>query len=411
MTSLVTGPTGGPESERGRSEVNEAVTPEPDRLAGLRERGGTGPLAGVLVADFSRVLAGPYATMLLADMGATVIKVEGPVGDETRSWRPPEHEGVSTYYMSINRNKLDVVLDFADPEDLAMARELARRADVVVENFKVGGLAKFGLDYDSVVQDNPNVVYASLTGFGPSFKRPGYDLLIQGLSGYMSLNGEPDGEPTKSGFAVFDVITGLHTALGIVTALRHRDLTGQGQHVETNLLSSALSGMANQTGAYAAAGVVPTRMGNEHPSLYPYAPFPTGAGELILAVGNDRQFAALCSVLGCEELLDDERFVHNPGRTANRAKLRPVLVAALAARSAGDWYEPLSAAGVPCAPINDVAGGVDYAASIGLEPLVDIDGMRSIANPIRLSETPASYDSAPPALDADGDAIRSWLRG
>lgn len=373
----------------------------------------SGPLAGVLVADFSRVLAGPYATMFLADLGATVIKVEGPAGDETRGWRPPVHDGEATYFLGVNRNKHDVVLDFKDADDLQLARELAARADVVVENFKAGGLKKFHLDYDSVAATNPSVVYASITGFGGNNPQPGYDLLIQGLSGFMSITGAPDaagGEPTKAGFALFDVITGLHTALGIVAALNHRQQTGEGQHVETNLLSSALSGLANQSSAFVTGGVVPTRMGNEHPSLYPYLPLPTGEGDLLLAVGNDRQFASLCQVLEIPEVVADERFATNASRTNNRADLAPILIDALSRKTAQEWYDLLTVAGVPCAPINDIAQGVALAERLGLNPVVTPQNTPTVANPITLSATPVSYDLDPPTLGHDSEQIKEWLR-
>lgn len=235
-----------------------------NRLEELLARSGQGPLSGTIIADFGRVLAGPYCTMLLADMGATVIKVESPIGDETRAWMPPEHEGKSTYYLSINRNKLSIELDFSDPGDLATARELAARADVVIENFKPGGLEKFGLDYQSVAAQNPDVIFTSITGFGTAggASLPGYDLLVQAASGLMSLTGAPETEPFRAGVAVVDVFTGMHACIGILAALNHRRVTGEGQRVEVNLMSSALSGLVNQTGAYAIAGVVPTRMGN-----------------------------------------------------------------------------------------------------------------------------------------------------
>lgn len=377
-------------------------------------RTGTGPLAGIVVADFSRVLAGPYATMMLADLGATVIKVESPGGDDTRAWKPPIREDDATYYLSANRNKFDVVLDFKDPDDLALAHELARRADVLVENFKPGGLAKYGLDYDAVVRTNPAVIYASVTGFGPQNPQPGYDLLVQGLSGFMSLTGEADGKPYRAGVAIFDVITGLHTTIGILAALRHRSQTGEGQKVDTNLLSSALSGLANQTSAYVAGGVVPHRMGNEHPSLYPYQPMPTGDGELIVAVGNNRQFEILCTVIDRRELLDDPRFAHNADRNHNRRELEPLLIEALSAKSAQEWFTLLSDAGLPCAPINTIEQGVQLAAELGLEPVVNAGSgdrvIPTVKNPITLSATPVSYDLAPPALGADSEAIRAWLQ-
>ena len=250
-----------------------------------------GPLAGLLVADFSRVLAGPYCTMLLADLGAEVIKVEGPGGDDTRQWQPPvTADGVSTYYLAINRNKRSVALDLRRDTDRAAAAELARRADILVENFKPGGLAKFGLDYASVSAVNPAIIYASITGFGAGqgAALPGYDLIVQAMSGLMSLTGAADGPPYRAGVAVFDVMAGLHTAIAILAALRHRDETGEGQLVESSLLASAMSGLVNQASAVAAGGVVPLRMGNAHPSLFPYEPLPTADGEIGRASCRER---------------------------------------------------------------------------------------------------------------------------
>src|SRR3954453_17194099 len=314
---------------------------------------GTGPLAGLLVADFSRILAGPYATMLLADLGAEVVKVEGPRGDDTRTWQPPVRDGVSTYYLGVNRNKRSVALDLTDPDDAAAAQELARRADVLVENFKPGGLARFGLDYAAVSAGNPGVVYASISGFGSGPKGaalPGYDLIVQAISGLMSLTGAPDGEPFRAGISVFDVMAGLHATIGVVAALNARHQTGRGQHAEVNLLSSALSGLVNQSSAYVAGGVVPFRMGNSPPSLFPYEPLPCADGDLIITAGNDGQFRPLCQVLGVPELADDPRFDRNEKRTANRAELRPLLVERLSTRSKQDWFTEIIAAGVPCGP-------------------------------------------------------------
>ncbi|MGL4257719.1 MAG: CaiB/BaiF CoA transferase family protein, partial [Microbacterium sp.] len=296
-----------------------------------------GPLAGVLVADFSRVLAGPYCTMLLADLGATVVKVEGPAGDETRHWTPPALDGEATYYLSVNRGKRAITLDFADAADLALARQLAARADVVIENFKPGGLDRFGLGYEAVREANPGAVYVSITGFGRDAELPGYDVLAQALSGLMSVTGDPGGPPTKAGVAIVDVVTGLHAGLGALAALRHRDATGEGQRVEVNLLSSALSALVNQSGAFAIAGVVPERLGNDHPSIYPYGPFPTAEGDLVLAIGNDAQFARLCGVLGIPDAAADPRFARAADRSMARGELRPVLEAALAARPAVEW--------------------------------------------------------------------------
>ena len=372
----------------------------------------SGPLSGLVVADFSRVLAGPYCTMLLADLGADVIKVESPEGDDTRHWVPPVSDsGVGTYYLAVNRNKRSIALDFADPDDNAVAHALAARADVFIHNFKPGGLTRFGLDYDSVHANNPGIVYCSISGFGSGAGAsiPGYDLLVQGISGLMSLTGAPDGPPYRAGVAVFDVMAGMHSAIGILAALHHRDQTGQGQQIEINLLSSALSALVNQTSAYVAGGVVPTRMGNAHLSLYPYEPMPTGGGELIIAAGNDRQFRKLAAALGAAELADDEQFSTVLARNDNRDELRPLLEKKLATRSALEWFRTLSELGVPCAPINDVAGGVRLADELGLEPVVTAGGVNTIRHPIRMSETPARYDLAPPAVGEHDAELRAWL--
>jgi crotonobetainyl-CoA:carnitine CoA-transferase CaiB-like acyl-CoA transferase len=375
-----------------------------------------GPLSGLLVADFSRVLAGPYCTMLLADLGADVIKVESPAGDDTRRWTPPQTaDGVSTYYMAINRNKRSVALDFADPGDLAAARELARRADILVENFKPGGLVRFGLDYESVRSANPAIIYASISGFGSGggSHLPGYDLMVQAMSGLMSLTGDPTGQPYRSGISVFDVIAGLHTTIGILAALNHRASTGEGQQIQASLMASALSGMVNQTSAFAAAGVTPFRMGNAHPSLYPYEPLPTGDGDLIITAGNDAQFRKLCDVLGAPHLADDVRFARNADRTANRDELRPLLTELLAKRTAADWFGALIAVGVPCGPINTVDQGIAFATEIGLDPVVTAGSgpaaRPTIRHPLSFSGTAPRYDLPPPALDEHGDDIRSWL--
>jgi crotonobetainyl-CoA:carnitine CoA-transferase CaiB-like acyl-CoA transferase len=372
----------------------------------------TGPLAGLLVADFSRVLAGPYSTMLLADLGAEVVKVEGPAGDDTRHWSPPVRDGVSTYYLGVNRNKRSVALDLKDDGDRAAAQELARRADVVVENFKPGGLARFGLDYETVAATNPRVVYASISGFGSQeggSHLPGYDLIVQAISGLMSLTGSPDGEPYRAGISVFDVVAGLHATIGVLSALNARHETGVGQHVEVSLMASALSGMVNQSSAAVAGEVVPFRMGNSHPSLFPYEPMPCADGELIITAGNNGQFRKLVEVLGVPELADDPRFARNEDRTANRDELRPLLVERLRTRGKQEWFEVIFAAGVPCGPINTVDGGVAFAEQVGLDPVVQVGGIPSIRNPITFSATPASYRLPPPALDEHGAEIRSWL--
>ncbi len=374
-----------------------------------------GPLSGLLVADFSRILAGPYCTMLLGDLGADVIKVESPAGDDTRRWVPPARDGVATYFLAINRNKRSVVLDLRDPGDLAAARELARRADVLVQNFKPGGLARFGLDYQSVRAANRDIIYASISGFGAGGGKdlPGYDLMVQAMSGLMSLTGDPDGPPYRAGISAFDVMAGLHTAIAILAALHHRTATGEGQHVEVSLMATAMSTMVNQTSAYVAGDVVPFRMGNAHPSVFPYEALPTADRDVIVAAANDAQFRRLCEVLGAPALADDPRFATNQARTVYREKLRPLLTERLATRPAAEWFAELNAAGVPCGPINTVDGGVGFAREIGLEPVVtagDADtGIPSIRNPVDYSATPPSYPLPPPAVDEHGDEIRAWL--
>jgi crotonobetainyl-CoA:carnitine CoA-transferase CaiB-like acyl-CoA transferase len=374
-----------------------------------------GPLEGLLVADFSRVLAGPYCTMLLGDLGATVIKVESPAGDDTRSWLPPERDGVSTYYMAINRNKRSVTLDFNDANDLRLARELARRADIFIENFKPGGLKRFGLDYEAVRQQNERIIYASISGFGTDkgASLPGYDLIVQAMSGLMSLTGDPDGPAYRSGISVFDVMAGMHATIGILAALNHRNQSGEGQHIEVSLYATALSGMVNQTSAYVAGGVVPTRMGNAHPSLFPYEPLPTADQDLIIAAGNNGQFSKLCEILGLPELPRDPRFATTVERNRNRAALRPLLVERLRTRPASEWFRRLSAVGVPCGPINTVEEGIAFAREIGLDPVVQVgtgeDAVPGIRHPITFSLTPPRHSLPPPALGQDNEQIRAWL--
>ncbi|HET6529872.1 MAG TPA: CoA transferase [Actinoplanes sp.] len=372
-----------------------------------------GPLDGLLIADFSRILAGPYATMLLADLGAQVIKVESPAGDDTRTWMPPVRDGASTYYLGINRNKQSIALDLKDPDDLAVAQRLAARADVMIENFRPGGLTRFGLDYDTVSAGNATVVYASISGFGTGAgaNYPGYDLMVQAISGLMSLTGDPDGPPYRAGISVFDVMAGLHANIGILAALHTRAQTGRGQHVQVNLLSSALSGLVNHSSGYVAGGTVPYRMGNAHPSLFPYEPLPTADGELIVIAGNDGQFRKLCQVLDLPDLPQDPRFGRNQDRTANRDELRPLLVERLTKRTKDEWFRELLAAGVPCAPINTIDGGVALAEELGLDPVVTVGDVPGVRNPITFSATPATYRLPPPGLDEHGEEIRAWLTG
>jgi crotonobetainyl-CoA:carnitine CoA-transferase CaiB-like acyl-CoA transferase len=366
-----------------------------------------GALSELRILDFSRVLAGPFATMMLADLGATVTKVERPgVGDETRSWGPPYDEhGRATYFQAVNRNKRSVAIDLNDPAGRREALSLARASDVLVENFRPDVMDKLGLGYDQLAGVHPALVYCSITGFGAGegARLPGYDLLVQALGGLMSITGSPGGEPQKVGVALVDILAGLFASVGILAALRHRDATGEGQRVEVDLLSSLLAALVNQASGFTLAGVVPERMGNAHPSISPYELYPAAEGELVLAVGNDRQFAALCDVLGASELAEDERFRGNARRVENRDALRDALVRRLAARTASDWATALTDARVPAGVVNDVRGAFELAASLGMEPIVDVpapDGstVPLTRNPIRLSRTPPAYRSAPPDL-------------
>ncbi|MFC5748405.1 CaiB/BaiF CoA transferase family protein [Actinomadura rugatobispora] len=374
----------------------------------------THALDDLRVVDFSRVLAGPLATMILADLGATVTKIERPgTGDDTRAWGPPYDAGQATYYQSVNRNKDSVVLDLGTPEGAARARELAAGADVVVENFRPGVMDRLGLGYETLSTANPGLVYCSITGFGAGAGAalPGYDLLIQALGGLMSITGRPDGEPQKAGVALVDVISGLFASVGVLTAVRHRDRTGQGQRVEVNLLSCLLAALVNQGSAYTLAGQVAGRMGNAHPSVAPYELLPTGDGDLVVAVGNDRQFAALAQAVGRPEVAADDRFRTNDARVAHRDELRRILVDALAAKPAAVWVPALSEARVPAGQVNDIAGAFDLAGSLGLDPIVEVprgDGTvaRLTRNPIGLSATPPAYRSAPPSLGESPSANR-----
>jgi len=366
-------------------------------------------LDGVLVADFSRVLAGPVATMLLGDLGADVVKVERPdTGDDTRAWGPPFRDGESTYNLSVNRNKRSVELDLRDPSDRELARTLALRADVLVENFHVGAVERYGLGYDDLRAENPGLVYCSISGFGreEGAELAGYDFILQAVGGLMSITG--DEEPRKVGVALVDVVAGLYATIGILAALNARAGSGEGQRVDVNLLSSVLAAMVNQSSAYVAGGVVPGRMGNAHPSIAPYETLQAADGPLAVAAGNDRQFAALCGVLGRAELTSDPRFSSNPSRVSNREGLVKELEESLGSRSAAEWVGPLSEAGVACGPVNDMAAAFELAASLGLAPVVE-GRVPTVADPIGLSRDPVGYDRPPPLLGEHSDEIRAWL--
>ncbi|HKX40312.1 MAG TPA: CaiB/BaiF CoA-transferase family protein [Burkholderiaceae bacterium] len=381
-------------------------------------------LSHLRVLDLSRVLAGPWASQMLADLGAEVLKIEHPDrGDDTRGWGPPfvrSADGTqreSAYFLCTNRNKRSVALDIGTSEGQAAVRALAAESDVLIENFKVGGLAKYGLDYASLSALNPRLVYCSITGFGqtgPYAQRPGYDFMIQGLGGLMSLTGAPDGEPMKVGVALTDVLTGLHAVSGILAALAWRDRSGQGQHLDLALLDVQVSCLANQAMSYLVTGDSPGRIGNAHPSIVPYQAFPTADGDMILAVGNDSQFAAFCRTAGHTEWAADERFATNAARVRHRDVLVPLLRQTTVMRSTQEWIALLEKANVPCGPINTLA-------QVFADPQVLARGLRqdlphpqfgsvpTVASPLRLSKTPVRYERAAPPLGTDTEAVLATL--
>jgi crotonobetainyl-CoA:carnitine CoA-transferase CaiB-like acyl-CoA transferase len=385
-----------------------------------------GPLTGIRVLDLTRVLAGPWATQMLADFGAEVIKIEKPgEGDDTRGWGPPfltnpdGSRGDAAYFQSANRGKWSVCIDMAKPEGQALLRKLAAQSDVVIENFKVGGLKKYGLDYDNLKRLNPRLVYCSITGFGqngPFAQRAGYDFMIQGMAGLMSITGQPDGtpgaEPMKVGVAFADIFTGLHAVIGIQGALFHRERTGVGQYLDLALLDSQVAVLANQALNYLVGGKAPTRLGNAHPNIVPYQTFETLDGYIIMAVGTDRQYSEYCNIIGAPHLAADERFKANRGRVENRSALVPLLRPFMLARSTADWVAAFEAAAVPCGPINtiDQVFANEQVLARGLQiGLTRDDGVQvpGVANPIVFSETPVEYDKPPPRL---GDGTDKVLR-
>ncbi len=389
-----------------------------------------GALDGLRVLDLSRVLAGPWCSQLLADLGADVVKVERPgSGDDTRAWGPPwlpredgSASAESAYFLSANRNKRSVTVDLARPEGQQLVRELAQQSDVLLENFKVGGLAQYGLDYASLAALNPRLIYCSITGFGqtgPYAERPGYDFLMQGMGGLMSITGRPDGEPgggpLKVGVALTDVMTGLYATVAVLAALQRRHVSGTGQHIDLALLDVQVAALANQASNYLVGGRVPQRMGNAHPSIVPYQDFPTADGHVIVTVGNDGQFAALCRVLGHAEWAGDARFATNPARVAHRAELVAAIAAVTATRPTAAWVDAMEAAGVPCGPINTLDRVFDDAQvrARGLRvemPHAEAPAVPLVANPIRLSESPVAYRRAPPTLGQHSEEVlHDWL--
>jgi crotonobetainyl-CoA:carnitine CoA-transferase CaiB-like acyl-CoA transferase len=382
-------------------------------------------LAGVRVLDLSRVLAGPWCTQTLADLGADVIKVERPGnGDDTRSWGPPflkneagEETREAAYYLGANRNKRSICIDISKPEGQQLIRELAQQCDVLVENYKVGDLARYGLDYASLKTVNPRLVFCSITGFGqtgPYKDRAGYDYAVQGLGGLMSVTGErddlPGGGPQKVGVAVADLFTGLYSTVAVLAALRHRDLTGEGQHIDMALLDTQLAMLANLGANYMVTGKAPGRMGNAHVNIVPYQTFEAADGHLILAVGNDGQFAKFAAIAGHPEWAKDERFATNSARVRHREHLVPLIAARLKTRARNAWLAELEAAKVPAAPINDLAQAFadPQAQQRGMTvpvPHPDNPDLRLVASPLKLSATPVTYRHAPPRLGEHGDEI------
>ncbi len=387
------------------------------------------PLAGLRVLDLTRILAGPTCTQLLGDLGAEVIKIERPgEGDDTRKWGPPflkdkdgKDSSESAYYLASNRNKRSLTLDIARPEGQALARRLIGTSDILVENFKVGGLAKYGLSYDDLKTDHPELIYCSITGFGqtgPYAPRAGYDYLAQGMGGIMSLTGEPEREPIKVGIGIADIVCGLHAATAILAALHHRDRVGRGQHIDLALLDSQVSWLTYEGLNYLTSGELPKRRGNEHPNIVPYKVLPVADGHVIFAVGNDAQFRRFCAFAGVPELADDERFRSNSARLRNRQALYALLPEITVKKSQREWLDGLAARGVPAGPVNDLK-------QVFEDPQVLHRGMRVempypesgkgrievIGNPIKLSETPVDYRRPPPRLGQDSDEVLRELLG
>ncbi|MBT7732360.1 MAG: CoA transferase [Rhodospirillaceae bacterium] len=387
------------------------------------------PLAGVRIFDLTRILAGPTCTQLLGDLGADVIKVEKPgVGDDTRTWGPPyvkdaagENTNESAYYLSANRNKRSVTIDLQTPKGIALAKKLIAKSDILIENFKVGGLSKLGLGYEDLKTEFPRLVYCSVTGFGqtgPYAPRAGYDFLAQGLGGIMSITGAPDGEPMKVGVGIADVMTGMYASTAILAALRHRDATGEGQHIDTCLLDTQVSWLINEGTNYLVSGQIPVKLGNEHPNIVPYKVFATSNGHVILAVGNDRQFHDWCTVANAGELKSDPRYASNPLRIANRETLYDIMPDFMKRKTTEEWLAELGELKVPCSPVNNID-------QVFEDPHVKFRGMRIemdhptagsgkvplIGNPVKMSGTPPQYRLAPPTLGQHSDEVLKELLG
>ena len=393
----------------------------------MPDSAGGSALAGLRILDMTRVLAGPSATQMLGDLGADVVKLERPgAGDDTRRWGPPfltDADGNDTtesaYYLSANRNKRSLTLDYTRPEGLRIATHLARRADVLVENYKPGTLGRYGLGYEQLKGDCPGLVYCSITGFGltgPYADRPGYDFLIQAMGGIMSVTGEPDGQPMKVGVAIADLMAGMYATIAILAALRHRDATGAGQHVDLSLLDSQVAWLSNAGQYFLTSGERTPRYGNAHPTIVPYQAFAASDGHFILAVGNDGQFARFCDVAGCPELATDDRFATNPGRVRNREALVAILEPLIAARRCADWLSDLEASKVPCGPINTIDQVFADPQVLARDMKIAMDHPHAadpidlIGSPFKLSETPVAHRHPPPTLGEHSDEVlREWL--
>ncbi|TMV09637.1 CoA transferase [Ruegeria sediminis] len=382
-----------------------------------------GPLKGVKVLDLTRILAGPTCTQLLGDLGASVIKIENPAtgGDDTRQWGPPyvrdadgNRSDLSAYFMAANRNKRSVAVDIASPEGQATIRALAAQADILVENFKPGGLSKYGLDYETLSRDLPQLVYCSVSGYGqtgPNASKPGYDLMAQGYGGIMSLTGEPDGAPMKVGVGVADVMCGMYAAVGILAALRHRDLTGDGQQIDVSLVDTQVAWLINEGVNYLTSGQVPQRRGNGHPNIVPYDVYQTSDGHVILAVGNDSQFRRLCGFLGLDEVPGDPRFTTNPARLENRDALNAMLRPALQARQMRDVIAGLEALKVPVGPVQTLDQVFDTDQVAARQMQISMQAapgqVQLIGNPLKFTRTPVTYRHAPPTFGADTETVLS----
>tara|TARA_B100001123_G_C15314940_1_gene1025790 strand:+ start:1329 stop:2552 length:1224 start_codon:yes stop_codon:yes gene_type:complete len=387
------------------------------------------PLSGIRIFDLTRILAGPTCTQLLGDLGAEVIKVERPgIGDDTRTWGPPYVKDIdgkdtseSAYYLSANRNKRSITIDLTNPEGVKLAKKFLEKSDVLIENFKVGGLAKLGLGYENLKREFPSLIYCSITGFGqtgPYAARAGYDFLAQGLGGIMSITGDPDGEPMKVGVGIADVMTGMYASTAILAAIRHRDTTGEGQHIDSCLLDTQISWLINEGTNYLISGKIPTRLGNEHPNIVPYKVFATSDGYVILAIGNDRQFQDWCTSAGALQLKEDARFKTNPLRIANREKLYKLMPKFMKRKTTDEWLSDMEKMKVPCSPVNDIKQVFEDPHVKHREMLIEMDHAQSdtgkvplIGNPLKMSRTPPQYRFPPPTLGQHTDELLREILG